>query len=121
MIPPTPVLVEKVLAPMALLLALVLAAAGCKQGIGDRCEQPSDCASGMCTAMTVMAGGGTGRCVEVGSSVTGAGGSTGAGGTGAAGSDGAAGDAQADGSEAGTDAEDAAPGGDAATDAVSTD
>ena len=104
------------LPPILLALVLVLAAAGCKQGIGDRCEQNSDCSSGMCTAMGAAVGGGTGRCIEVGTSLTGAGGSGGGGG-GTAGQDGAAGDAQADvtGSEAGPDAEDAA------TDAVATD
>jgi hypothetical protein len=32
-------------------LALVVGAAGCKQGDGGRCEINSDCASGMCTGM----------------------------------------------------------------------
>jgi hypothetical protein len=31
------------------LFALVLPAAGCKQGIGERCQQNSDCASGICS------------------------------------------------------------------------
>jgi hypothetical protein len=38
--------------PRGLLIALValaaVGAAGCKQGIGERCEQGSDCASGFC-------------------------------------------------------------------------
>jgi hypothetical protein len=112
----------KALAPLALVLGLFLVGAGCKQGIGDRCEQDSDCSSGMCTSMAVAPGGGTGRCVEIGTSITGSGGSTGAGGTtvgdGAAGS---TGDAEVDGttSEAGADA--VSPGTDAAADAASTD
>jgi hypothetical protein len=102
-------------------VVLVFVAAGCKQGLGDRCEQPSDCASGMCSSMSVAAGGGTGRCIESGSTTgMGTGGAGGSGGTsggdGAAGSDGAQSDAEADGmAEAGTDA---APGGDASSDAV---
>ncbi len=31
------------------LAVLVLGAAGCKQGIGERCQQDSDCASGICS------------------------------------------------------------------------
>jgi len=30
-------------------LALVPGAAGCKQGLGERCQQDSDCASGVCS------------------------------------------------------------------------
>ena len=30
-------------------LALVPGVSGCKQGIGDRCQQDSDCASGICS------------------------------------------------------------------------
>jgi hypothetical protein len=39
--------------PLALLAALasalVLGAGGCKQDVGERCEQNSDCASGVCS------------------------------------------------------------------------
>lgn len=31
-------------------VALVPAVAGCKQGIGERCQQNSDCASGVCSS-----------------------------------------------------------------------
>jgi hypothetical protein len=31
------------------LMALVSGAAGCKQGIGERCQQSGDCASGVCS------------------------------------------------------------------------
>ncbi len=31
------------------LFALVPVATGCKQGIGERCQQDSDCASGICS------------------------------------------------------------------------
>jgi hypothetical protein len=34
-------------------LALVVGAAGCKQGDGGRCEIDSDCSSGMCTGTSV--------------------------------------------------------------------
>jgi hypothetical protein len=30
-------------------VALVPGAAGCRQGIGERCQQDSDCASGICS------------------------------------------------------------------------
>ena len=30
-------------------VALVAGVAGCKQGIGERCQQDSDCASGICS------------------------------------------------------------------------
>ena len=34
---------------IALLASLALGALGCKQGLGDRCEINSDCASGTCS------------------------------------------------------------------------
>ena len=47
----------------ALFALLLPAAAGCKQGIGDRCQRNSDCASGICSEavpqVCVAAGSGT--------------------------------------------------------------
>ena len=40
-------------------LALTLSAAGCKQGEGDRCEQDSDCQSGLVCRDIIM---GSGAC-----------------------------------------------------------
>jgi hypothetical protein len=31
------------------IIALALSAAGCKQGLGERCEVDSDCSSGVCS------------------------------------------------------------------------
>jgi hypothetical protein len=39
----------KWLATALFVLALVPGAAGCKQGLGERCQQDSDCASGVCS------------------------------------------------------------------------
>lgn len=41
------------LAALALGSLLLLATSGCKQGIGQRCEQASDCASGFCSGTDV--------------------------------------------------------------------
>jgi hypothetical protein len=49
--------------PFALLTvfaaALIAGAGGCKQDVGDRCEQNSDCSSGFCSVQSVGIGG---RC-----------------------------------------------------------
>jgi len=37
---------------LAIALFAPLLAAGCKQGLGDRCEVDSDCASGTCSQAT---------------------------------------------------------------------
>lgn len=37
---------------IALFLPCALAAAGCKQGLGERCEIDADCASGFCSRAT---------------------------------------------------------------------
>jgi len=72
-------------------LALTLSAAGCKQGEGDRCEQDSDCQSGLVCRDIIM---GSGACRSPNATPTsGTGGTTVATGTG--GSDGAV-DAEAD-------------------------
>jgi hypothetical protein len=36
------------------LFAITPAIAGCKQGIGERCQQNSDCASGICSSSPPM-------------------------------------------------------------------
>ena len=70
--------------PLIIVIACVLAGAGCKQGVGDRCEQGSDCASGSCSVNGVAATPGGGVCLAVGSA-------TGAGGSGSGGAGGSAG------------------------------
>jgi hypothetical protein len=86
------------------LLAGSLFAAGCKQGIGDRCEVASDCASNYC-----VPGGGTpnsiccdqnnqATCVIQTSGVGGAKGSGGVTGSGGAAATGGAGGTESDGS-----------------------
>ena len=37
------------MAALCAVVAIVPAVAGCKQGIGERCQQDSDCASGICS------------------------------------------------------------------------
>jgi hypothetical protein len=82
--------------------ALLGGAAGCKQGLGDRCEQNSDCSSGFCAGgMGAVSRGGNGVCSEINTG-TGTGGSSGvdaAGGQGGSNAD-AADDAPADAAEA---------------------
>lgn len=73
---------------MAALLAVgSLALVGCKQGIGARCEQNTDCASGICGDGADMASAAGKKCVAVAGGVgTGSAGSGGgAGGSGGAG------------------------------------
>jgi hypothetical protein len=117
MSPPLPSSRPSLLA--GVLLAALAAMAGCKQGVGDRCEQASDCASGICNGGT---GAGTdGICADstnsVGPGVGGSGGGGGAGGVGADGAAGAGGATDAAGGGAGgSDAASAADG--AGTDAT---
>jgi hypothetical protein len=88
---------------LAVLLAVgSLALVGCKQGIGDRCEQNTDCASGICGDGADMASAQGKKCATV------VGGGTAGTSGGAAGSGGASGgtygtDAAADASEAGAE------------------
>jgi hypothetical protein len=72
------------------LLLAALAAVGCKQGVGDRCEQNSDCSSGICN--NGNGAGSNGICADstTGTGTGGSGGGAGAGGSGGT-SDGAAG------------------------------
>jgi hypothetical protein len=43
-----PRFVSSPLLALSVVLGLALASVGCKQDLGERCEQPSDCASGYC-------------------------------------------------------------------------
>ena len=86
-------------APLVIAVALAVGGAGCKQGIGDRCEQNSDCSSGLCSQQGVATTANMSGVCLPSNSTTGVGGSGGlgvggSGGGGAAGSDGAATDAQ---------------------------
>ncbi len=80
-----------------LLLACALAGLGCKQGVGGRCVQNSDCESGICSVYGVSAS--SGHCEATtptstgsgGSSAGGASGSDGVGGSGGVGGTGGAG------------------------------
>jgi hypothetical protein len=93
------------LRPMAAMVALLavasLALVGCKQGLGDRCEQNTDCSSGICGDGADMASAAGKQCVAVvGGVATGtAGSSGGAAGSGGAGGGTVYGDAAADTSE----------------------
>jgi len=69
---------------VGLVAACALAALGCKQGLGDRCEINSDCSSGFCSMNGAGIGG---TCVDLSRpTTTGQGGS---GGTSSTGNDGA--------------------------------
>jgi len=73
---------------VGLVAACALAALGCKQGLGDRCEINSDCSSGFCSMNGAGIGG---TCVDLSRpTTTGQGGS---GGTSSTGNDGASGGA----------------------------
>ncbi len=91
----------------ALLFACGLAGLGCKQGLGGRCVQASDCESGICSSYGESAAAGQCRAsttVATGGTGGGTGGSTGGSGgaAGAGGSSGGTGGAKA--SDAGLDA-----------------
>jgi len=106
---------------LGFLLAGSLFGAGCKQGVGDRCEVPGDCDTGFCSLGSDRQNGvccvqGTPACIiesaGSGGSVGSVGGATGQGG--ASGEGGASGTGGVDG-----DASDAS--GDAASDGSGTD
>jgi hypothetical protein len=86
-------------------LALALAGLGCKQGFAERCEQNSDCSSGICSTMMGPPSAEGGRCCA----------STGCGPVGGGGSD-AAVDMASGSSDAGDDVS-----GDASDDVLSSD
>jgi hypothetical protein len=50
-------MLRRVLLAFELVLLIGIGAAGCKQGIGERCEIDSDCASGMCNVSGAGLGG----------------------------------------------------------------
>jgi len=110
------VVTDRALMRFALILVFVSSAffaAGCKQGVGDRCVQDSDYASGKCTVPGDVRGG---QCVAVGTTPTGTGGTgqgggqAGQGGASGEGGNGQGGNGPADAAQDASPATDANPG-----------
>jgi hypothetical protein len=97
-----------------ILLCSVSFAAGCSQGVGDRCVQNSDCSTGMCSITGVTGANQVmGKCLPYPTATTATGGSTGEAGQGGAAGEGGAAGQDGGGGQAGASS-DAAPMTDAA-------